>query len=358
MSKLYKLQKRTIGFFSGAILLLVFVYSMIWLAFAESLREQAIVWIKDQSVRGLKINYDSFLVSGYPFEICFDIANPYFENASGAVMWKWKSANLNLMAKIWSRDTFYFDFSGKQILTYKLMGESETYKGYLDSAVGKFTIYDGFYKSGTINFEDLKFRNLKKNNNNNKTGSDISIQKAKLILKNLSLFNSKQQTDSWNFTGSFVDVRLPWFEISPLSSRVQSVSVDARLIGKIDTGPLNKSLESWRDMGGRIEIDRFKLKHGPLKILTKGTVALDVNLQPIGTLTANLEGFFATVDALQNLGKISASNAITAKVLLSVLSRKSVNGGPSVLNTTLIAKERQLFAGPVRLMEIPQITWQ
>ena len=111
-------------------------------------------------------------------------------------------------------------------------------------------------------------------------------------------------------------------------------------------------------MGGRIEIDRFKLKHGPLKILTEGTLALDVNLQPIGTLTANLEGFFATVDALQNLGKISASNAITAKVLLSVLSRKSVNGGPSVLNTTLIAKERQLFAGPVRLMEIPQITWQ
>jgi hypothetical protein len=99
------------------------------------------------------------------------------------------------------------------------------------------------------------------------------------------------------------------------------------------------------------------MQHGPLKINTNGTLALDGKLQPIGALTANLEGFFETIDALKRLGVVKARNAITAKVVLGVLSRAPSGGGPAILNLALTAQNRYLYLGPVRLLELPEIKW-
>ena len=69
--------------------------------------------------------------------------------------------------------------------------------------------------------------------------------------------------------------------------------------------------------------------------------ALDNKLQPIGALTV-LEGFYQTIDALKALGVVTARNAITAKVLIGVLSRAPVDGGPPVLNLSITAQNQNL----------------
>ena len=46
----------------------------------------------------------------------------------------------------------------------------------------------------------------------------------------------------------------------------------------------DRSLEDWRDRGGTIEVDNLKMQAWALKIDTKGTLALDGKLQPVGEL--------------------------------------------------------------------------
>ena len=135
------------------------------------------------------------------------------------------------------------------------------------------------------------------------------------------------------------------------------LSFKARLIGTIKNGPLEQSLEDWRDGGGTIELEKLRVQHGPLKINTNGTLALDGGLQPIGALTAQLVGFFETIDALKRLGVVKARDAVTAKMVLGVLSRMPEGGGPAILNLALTAQNRYLYLGPVRLLELPEIKW-
>jgi hypothetical protein len=132
---------------------------------------------------------------------------------------------------------------------------------------------------------------------------------------------------------------------------------NARLIGNIENGQLVKSLENWRDRGGTIELEKLKIEHGPLKIQTEGTLALDGKLQPIGALTAQLKGFYETIDALKKLGVVKARNAITAKMFMGVLSRTPAGGGPPVLNIAITAQNQNLYVGPVRLLQLPEVNW-
>jgi hypothetical protein len=43
---------------------------------------------------------------------------------------------------------------------------------------------------------------------------------------------------------------------------------------------------------------------------------------------------------------------------MGVFSRTPSGGGPAVLNLALTAQDRHLYAGPVRLMELPEINWR
>jgi hypothetical protein len=186
----------------------------------------------------------------------------------------------------------------------------------------------------------------------------INIPRAHVYVEKQTRAKADHQAISWTLSGSMSDLSLPWLKASPLGAKVERLSLKARLIGNIKSSTLVQSLEDWRDKGGTIELKNLILRHGPLKMNTKGTLALDENLQPVGALTAHLEGFFEIIDALKRLGVVKARDAITAKIVMGVLSRTPAGGGPAVLNLALTAQDRFLYLGPVRLLELPAINWR
>jgi len=123
------------------------------------------------------------------------------------------------------------------------------------------------------------------------------------------------------------------------------------------TGFNAQALTQWRDAGGTLEANRIQVGYGPLFLQGNGTLALDGDLQLVGAFSARIQGFFQTVDGLRRGGVIRRPDASMAKVVLGMLSKQPKNGGPATISLPLTLQERALFAGPVRLIKMPEIHW-
>ena len=334
----------------GVIVFFCAVYSSLWLAFAINSRDKAIMWIEEQKKQGLNVRYDKLLVTGYPFTICFKIINPGLGVAKTSTSWDWQGTVLEVIVQLWDRSKYRLKISGQQTLTFGKTERIQKFSGDIKLVHGQLAFSEGEIKKVDITLQGLQLAN--KDNAN----AMISIPWAQLSLFRLEKIMGELKSSSWSLSGSTTGFSLPWFHSSPLGQRLK-LSLKAHLTGTIKNGPLDRSLEDWRDRGGTIEVDNLKMQHGPLKIDTKGTLALDGKLQPVGELTAHLEGFFETIDALKRLGVVGARNAITAKMVLGVLSRTPEGGGPATLNLALILHNRYLYLGPVRLLKLPKIKW-
>ena len=155
-------------------------------------------------------------------------------------------------------------------------------------------------------------------------------------------------------------IDLPSSLATPLGRRIENVRLTGRLLGELPRGAgasPTEALEIWRDGGGTVEVDRLVLSHGPLTLRTDGTLALDRDLQPVGAFTARMQGFFETIDAFSNAGMIGPGQAVSAKLLLGVFSRRPKDGGPATLNVALTLQQRTVYAGPVKLLRLPLVRW-
>jgi hypothetical protein len=337
---------------AAALAVLALVYAGYWFIMASSSRLAVVKWIDDQRGQGYSVRYDSLDVTGFPFAVRIEFINPGFGAPGAALPWGWEGANLKLMLKPWDMQSIRVMTTGPQVLAIPVAGKTEIFNGQATLIESTVVLSDGLGKSAALRLEGIELKA------ETATLAAIRIARGDVQVRRLVFTMADHQTASASLTASLHGLGGPWLAASPLGGNVQSLTLEARLMGSFDEGPLVQSLENWRDNGGTIEIGKLNFQHGPLKINADGTLALDGQLQPIGALTARVEGFFQTIDALKRLGAVTPRDAITAKMVLGVLSRKSKNGAPAHLNLALSAQGNKLYAGPIGLMEIPEIDWR
>ena len=113
-----------------------------------------------------------------------------------------------------------------------------------------------------------------------------------------------------------------------LGPRIANIVVDGALDGPLPHGrSLTERATDWRDEGGTLEIQHLALNWGPLDLSAGATLALDDQLQPMGTGNARLVGYAETLDALAAHGGLSKSAATAAKAVLSLLAHTPDDGG-------------------------------
>lgn len=122
--------------------------------------------------------------------------------------------------------------------------------------------------------------------------------------------------------------------------------------------PALAGLTTWRDIGGTIDLARFELVWGPVRMVGDGTLALDSALQPEGAFTARISGLADILTAMENASMIDARTAAIARITLAVLTRPSEDGGPPAAHVPLTIQNQTLSVGPVTLMKLPTITWR
>jgi hypothetical protein len=116
-------------------------------------------------------------------------------------------------------------------------------------------------------------------------------------------------------------------------------------------------LSAWRDAGGALDVKEFDLDWPPIAVSGNGTLALDNGLQPMGAFTLKFRGFFEALDGLAAEGMVTRDQAGTARLVLGLLAKRPPEGGPPELTAPFTAQDRQLAVGPLKLMEIPAVTW-
>jgi len=140
-----------------------------------------------------------------------------------------------------------------------------------------------------------------------------------------------------------------------LGNNLAFLAFNASLFGPMP-GSEPVSIVRWRDAGGTIELNSFRMRWGPLGIESTGTIALDADMRPIGALTADIIGYGDVIDAMIMSNLIPLGDAFLAKVAFNMLAEKDENGGPPVLRSVPVtAQDGAIFVGPVKVAEVSPV---
>jgi hypothetical protein len=146
---------------------------------------------------------------------------------------------------------------------------------------------------------------------------------------------------------------------APFVNPLDQVSLGITIMVKIAAAstPPRQAAALWRDSGGTVELDHFRLRWGPLAITGSGTLALDRELQPIGSFSGAIAGYDQLMTALVAAGRMRPGEAGLARLALAMFSRVGPDGRPEIAASFTI-QNGEMFLGPAKLGPAPRILWQ
>lgn len=140
------------------------------------------------------------------------------------------------------------------------------------------------------------------------------------------------------------------------SNTVDEVGLGITVMGDMPAASLRQALAAWRDAGGTLQLDHFDLRWGGIGATASGTLALDGDLQPIASLSGAISGYEQLLNALVAAGRVKASDARTARLVLSMLGHPGPDGH-SQISTSFAIQDGEMRLGPAMLGKAPHIDW-
>jgi hypothetical protein len=167
-----------------------------------------------------------------------------------------------------------------------------------------------------------------------------------------------QSQPAATFSLSSEAIALPSAIKWPLGPNISSLSMDGRLNGPLlNTRDVTRAAEAWRDGGGSLEITHLAMGWGPLGLTSSATLALDDQLQPMGSGNGRIVGYAETLDRLAAAGMLTKSAATAAKAVLSLMAGTSDADQPSSVDVPLTLQYRTLSMRQVPLVRLPELDW-
>ena len=338
--------KRQLGWSAAVLGVVVVLWSVYWKVAADQAVDGAQSWAVEQQKAGYKINWQEFDASGYPFSLDIDVLMPVIEARDE---WRWSTQKLEFHASLW--DWSEIDVSaptqhriflsrGTKFHTYDLSAKT----------LNAHIILDGEgIQSLNVHTTSLKILEEER--------SLGGLDSGQVRLEITAAAGADYSTMAGALEARLQGIEMPDLSISPLGSDISRLSFRAELFGGPPSALTPQELTAWRDLGGVIEVRHLILGYGPLELETAGTMALDKELQPIGSLTAQVQGYAEAIDAMRVSGMISGGDAFGAKLLLGALSKADPSTGKSGLSIPLSLQQKTLHAGPIALAKIPSVIW-
>ncbi len=139
---------------------------------------------------------------------------------------------------------------------------------------------------------------------------------------------------------------------------VDAVAMEGVVNGALrDGGDMAARVRAWRDEGGSVELHRLAVTWGQARMEATATLALDEDVQPMGTGTAKIAGYEPVLDRLAAKGVLSRSAVRAAKAMLTLLADTPAEGQPAEVEVPLTLQFRTLSVSQIPLARLPEVSW-
>lgn len=327
---------------------LALAYTVFWLVAAANLREGMEEWARARRAEGWSVGHRGLALDGFPLHLRARVVEPHLAPPGTPPPWAWSAGRAVARVVPWRPGAIRLDLGGSHRLVVARGAGGGTWSGDAATLRAEVEVVDGRARLGRVRIAGMALA----------SGDDIvSVLRGTATIRRLATGAADHATPTLALAVDAEGLRLPGRLVLPLGDIVARLVLDGTVLGSIDGPPGRDALAGWRDAGGTVEVGRLKVAHGPLDVSASGTMALDGDMQPIGALTARIGGFFETIDALRAKGMLGAREAVTAKLVLGVLSKRPAGGGARILTVPLSLQHRTLYAGPVALGRVPRLAW-
>jgi hypothetical protein len=333
------------GVFSIAALVVVLfaAYAAYWHIVAQRLRDGLDPWAEAQRAQGLSAQWDQVEIGGFPSAFRFRFAKASFSTARPLPA-SLTAPSLTVWAAPWNlrhwqfaaEDGAQLDVTNLAAFALRRIDGSAVLDG--DDAAVLDAAAAGIKGGGLL-------------------AQSAAIATATAHVEIPAHAPAGHQETALRVALQLTDITLPVDVVPSFGDRVSELSFAAELKGALPPGPLSAALVQWRDGGGTIELQSFRLHWGVLLVDASGTLALDNELQPEGAFSAVITGQDAIIDLAVKAGAIQAQSGGIAKGILSLLAKPGPNGEKAI-TVPLTLQQRRLFLGPAAVAEVPPIKWE
>jgi hypothetical protein len=138
-------------------------------------------------------------------------------------------------------------------------------------------------------------------------------------------------------------------------------TLDALHLEAVVPSPLPASFTAadlfhWQKSGGILTVNSLHLRKGALTVDGAGTIALDDRLQLVAQMPVVITGHNNFLMELQSRQLFEPRQGLIAGAVLNGLSKPNDVGVPT-LALTLSIQKSTLYAGPIRIMDVPPLFW-
>lgn len=335
----------------GSIAIIIGGYTAYWFIASSTIEKRIIKWAGTQEKSGLLFDVNVSEVSGYPlkFEVLFK--KPKIQNITDK--WSWNADMLAASFRPWQFNNFKLINSGHNTIRYFDGKTWQEYFGDIENGSASLKLDQQQIDKFLINLKNIAISKLSDKTTYVIESIETEVEKFQNTSSAEDLISKKFATAKMAIRG----LELPPNFGEEMGNKIENFSFDVSVFGHIPTSDSDTPVQIWRDHGGTMEINSFHCRWGPLEINTSGTVALDGQMRPIGSLTADIRGYGDVIDAMIMSNIIPLGDAFLAKVAFNMMADEPEDGGPRILRSIpVIAQDGNLFVGPVSVGELPVLS--
>ena len=320
------------------------LYAVLWFRLASAVDDGLTLWAAGRRAQGWQVSYAAPKVTGFPLAVTSTLTDLVVAIPGLAT---WRAPPLTIAIVPWRPLAVALTAPG--VHTLEALGlppltiTTQAAAGTLTlTGAGLFDRFEGDAQTVALAVAGQGVASI--------GGLDASVA-------DLHAEHAAHTDATWSFGLTLRDLHLPPGKLV-LEPNVAAAALSGRVLGAIPPGPPAVALDAWRQDGGRIELDAWRLRWAPLEAVGEGTLALDPAMQPVAALNARVQGLFDFVDRLVQAHLMAAGDARVAKLVLGLLAKPTTAGGAPELAVPVTLQDGVLKLGPAAVARVPAISWK
>ncbi len=329
---------------TAIVAVLAVAWTIAWHLIAANMRQRIEAWAETRRADGMSVSHSGLAVEGFPVAWHVRVSEPVVAGA-GAAAWAWQGQAVEARFTPMNLRDVALRFPGEHRLAAGGGALSGTWRVRAARPEGHIVLYpDGRLDRLEFDFGDATLVRLP----DEKAFQVVRLQGA-ATLPRPTAADPRAETFTVSLDlDSLSPVEPPVATFGPV---IRSVRLDLAAKGRLSVCRFADTLRAWRDDGGTVEINHFKMRWGPVDADLSGTLTLDAQDRPLGAFSARWRGYNETIDALQVSGHIGPWPAAGTKLALGALARQQADGGRQI-ELPITLQDGRAYAAGIPVMRL------